>query len=117
MSFEALLDRTAVVIHRTQTGTEDRYNSPTWETSEEVAPCYLEQVQESEITVGRETQLASHLLILGPDVGLDGSDQVEIEGTVYELVGPPRFVDNPRLGFLHHIEADVREIDAREEST
>lgn len=109
MSFAALLSRTATISGRSQTGPPDEYNMPTWVATSSTASCYLEQTERREVTVGRETQLATHLVIFPSGTVLDGSDLVTIDGTTYEVLGPPWSVDQPGSG-EHHIEANLREL-------
>src|SRR6185503_19924320 len=106
-----MLDLTCSITRRSQTGTVDRYNSPTWvETTSSDIPCYIEQTKPSELTIGRETQIADHLGIFLAATELDGSDRVVRDGHTYEVIGPPWEVWNPRNAQVDHIEANLREI-------
>lgn len=110
MSLESLLTLTATITRRTQTGPTDRYNVPTWVTTTTTAPCYREQTSATEDTVGRETQEATHKVVFGPDMVIDGSDLVAIDGVTYEVIGPAQYVWNPRTARLHNVAVQVKEL-------
>lgn len=106
-----MTSQTCIITHRAQTGAEDRYNSPTWvETTTAGVPCYIQQTEPKEVTIGRETQIADHLGVFLVGTVLDGSDEVIRNGHTYEVIGPPWEVWNPRLAQVGQIEANLREI-------
>jgi hypothetical protein len=107
----SLLVRTATIVHRTQDGPPATANVPTWQEAPGLdVACYLEQTEAREITIGRETQIATHLLVVAPDVPLSGSDKVTVEGMTYEVLGPPAKVADPVLNVIDHLEANLREL-------
>lgn len=111
MSLASLLDEVCTIVHRAQTGAVDRYNSPTWvETTTSNVACYIEQTKPTEITIGRETQIADYLAAFLVGTVLDGSDRVIRGSHTFEVVGPPWEVWNPRTASVDHIEANLREI-------
>jgi hypothetical protein len=111
MSFNGLLTQTAIITSRVQTGSPDDRNLPTWNVAvTQGIRCYIEQHQVSEDTVDRETQLQTIKGYFPAGIELDGSDEVEVDGVTYEVLGPSDPVWNPRTSTFHHVEATLREV-------
>lgn len=70
--------------------------------------CELQQHQRSEPGDQGEFSDTGWLLFLLPGTALDTSDQVEVDGQVFEVVGAPWEVRNPRTQTVSHIEATLR---------
>lgn len=51
------------------------------------------------------------VVYLPPDCGASASDEVLIDGQVYELQGKPHRAWNHRLGFVHHLECRARGVE------
>lgn len=104
------LDRPCTIITRSQTGPVDRYNQPTWVETETSSTCYFEQTDAREVTLGRTTGIATHLAIHPSGTEIDDSDKVRIDGTLYEVLGPPWRVWEPGVG-ESHIETNLRVVE------
>jgi hypothetical protein len=108
MSLEHLLSRRATV-HRYGAGAADDHGNAVRVLEEDLeVACALEQIQPSEILIGRETYIATHKIALPPRTPLDGGDEITVEDATFEVVG------DPSRGFTpageHHVEALLREI-------
>lgn len=108
MTLAHLLSRTAT-IRRYGAGAADAHGNAVRTLTEEISVgCALEQIAPSEFLVGRETYIATHRIALPPATPLDGSDEIEVDGTTYEVLG------DPSRGFTpageHHVEALLREV-------
>jgi len=108
VSLATLLTRTATITSRTQSGPPDEDNVPTWVETTTTAACYLEPISSAEATLDQNTEIGDHLAVFAPEVSLDGSDSITVEGHVYEVIGPPRRFNTPRGP--HHQEIHVREV-------
>ena len=106
----SMLDRPCTIIGRSQTGPVDRYNEPTWLETSEPTVCYIEQTDTREITVGRNTGIATHLGVLPSGTVIDDSDRIEVGSTTYEVLGPPARLWEPELG-ESHVEVALREVE------
>lgn len=105
--FTDLLDRTAMITRAAQLGTKDRGGNPTWEDSAPVeVRCRIEQSDAEEITVGRTTEISTHVGFFPVGTALDASDRIAVDGVTYQLVGPPASVH--AYAGEHHIEATLR---------
>ena len=71
-------------------GAEDDYGNAT-ETWVEGATydCLLSQRRSVEFTDDRNVQLREWVVRLPHDAVVDGKDRLEVDGTTYEIVGPP----------------------------
>lgn len=116
-----LMTRTATITHvEPDEDNPDAYGNPGELTETTTALCELQQIVRTENTVDANTQTGDWALFLAPTgeddggytvpVVLEGADHVEIDGTRYELIGPPWPVRNPRTGLTTHIEARVRQV-------
>jgi len=82
-------DQTAT-ISSLSAGGRDEYGNPT-DTYTEVGiwPCRLWQATGREDNQDRDTQQGTYQLILPPDAIINGHSRVEVEGSTFEVVGPP----------------------------
>lgn len=116
MSYLGLLDKTVTII-RDELTDEDRYGNPIpGETDEVVYACHLQPAPRSvavseEDTEDRNTQSSHYLLFLPADADVKGSDRLVIDGDVFEVDGPPRRFDNPRVAAEHHLEVSLKRIE------
>jgi hypothetical protein len=109
MTLLGLLSRRAT-IYRYGGGADDAHGNPT-RTLQETAtavPCALEQIEPRELLIGRESYLATYRAAFLAGVGLDGGDELEVDGARYEVIGEPSRGHTPRGE--HHVEALLREI-------
>lgn len=105
MSLADLAQRPVTYYRWTTTGT-DPYNNPTYGhvADADTTLVWLEQTRSDEVTADEDTQLADWLLVdPNPDAGLTGRDQVDVDGTMFRVVGPPHIAYTPRGP--HHLEA------------
>lgn len=106
MSFARLRSRAVEVIPVAQTGTDEYGNPVEVESAPVLYQGYLEQTTAVEVTTDRDTQKADWLLVLPEGAVIDGTDRVQVDGQVFEVVGPPARVHTPRGE--HHVEARLR---------
>lgn len=105
------LSRTVTVEHRTE-GTLDVYGDPVTTTTSTVTVLgELQQLDRYEYTEDRNTQRADWLLLLPAGTTIDGTDRVTVDGTTFEVVGPPEPVWHPWKQRVDHVEARVRRTD------
>jgi head-tail adaptor len=108
VSLARLLART-VTIKRAGS-TTDRYGASVknWNTATTTATTgWLSQASSVEVNdLGREGQESLWTLVLPVDTDILGGDRVTIEGTTYEVDGPPNRAWTPRGE--HHVEARLK---------
>ena len=109
MSFASLLIQRCDVIHL-GAGTPDRYNNPTWgETGrEEDVHCRIDQLDPSELTVGRDTAIATHRGYFETGQAIAWYDRLEVDGETFEVTGPPNIVHDGTGP--HHTEVLLRTV-------
>lgn len=107
MALADLLSRTATITRRTADATDrDEYGDEIIDTATTTVSCELQQRQRGETADG--TVAASGWFAVFPaDTTLDAGDAVEIDGTSFEVDGPPWVVKNARTGVASHIEATL----------
>lgn len=110
MSFQGLLNQELTIVHRSQTGPEDRDGTPTWVETRTTAYGYKESVKSREYTDERDTQVEKSLLILPANVSIDKSDAIEMDGITYQIDGKPERLYNPRTHSEHHVECYLQEV-------
>jgi hypothetical protein len=71
-------------------------------------PCRIQELTGTEDNAERETITRLALGFFEPNVEMTAYDRIEVEGTVWEVVGNPRRL-NDSTG-PHHIEVDLREV-------
>lgn len=111
MPLDSLLRQSATFPRRNATGPDDAHGNPTIvdEVDDGVA-CYYEQTAPTEITIGRDTQIADGLLILPAGTEVSGDDEVVIAGTTHTIIGPPWSVFDPTTATVSHIECRTRSL-------
>ena len=72
-------------------------------------PCALEQTEPREVLFGRETYDSTHRAAFLGGTELDGSDEVVIDGTTFEVLGDPSRGHFPSSGEVV-VEAILREV-------
>jgi len=97
-----------VTLHLRTPGAEDEHGNPaTTESDLEVSGYASRQIAseqgEAGVVVGESMRL-----FLAAGTPLTGWDAVTIGGQEYEVIGDAWEVFNPRLGAVHHVEADIR---------
>lgn len=108
----AHLAKRPVTYHRHSTSGKDAYGNPqdTWTADASTTNVWLEQTQSTEVTANENTQTSDWLLVdPDPAAGLTGRDRVEVDGDMFEVVGPPHVVHTPRGP--HHVEARLAHVD------
>lgn len=107
MSFEALLTQTITLVKASsETYTTDAEGNSTGTPDTADYPGLIQQRDATEIVVGPDTLVSGHLLFLGPDVPIAGTDRVRESGREFEVIGTPNVLNTPRGP--HHIECDLR---------
>jgi hypothetical protein len=104
MSFEGLLTQTAVIHHVSNTGALDDRNHPTASETTTTAKTFLEYLSAEEDTFLRDTGRSSVRAYFLPSVVIDHTDRIEVNGEMFEVLGPPQPEVNARLGVVHHLE-------------
>lgn len=113
MSLERLLTQTFEILRYVE-GARDQLNNPTdtWTDPGTLEPAYLEQKVADEQTQDRDTRITTYLLVLEPTAVIGPRDRGrDDEGRLYEVVGDPAPIWNPRIGVVHHIEATLRRVE------
>lgn len=116
--YERMLVRTCVIRHREEDEDNvNEYGDPEIVTTEIEAPCELQQVESDEQELAGEFAESKWNLFLPADTAIDTTDQVVVDGLIYEVTGEPEasMSLNNRWGF---VEATlVRTGKVREESS
>lgn len=113
MSLERLLTQTFEILTYVE-GARDELNNPTdtWLEPGTVEPAYLEQKVADEQMQDRDTRITTYLLVLKPTATIGPRDRGrDVDGRLYEVVGDPTVVWNPRLAAVSHVEATLRRIE------
>lgn len=110
MTIAALINRPCVLLRRQDTGTIDDDGMPVTTTTEVATVCELQQVQRSEPPGLDETSSTLWAVFLPAGTQLTTADAIEVEGQVFELVGEPWAVRNPRTGAESHVEATCKRV-------
>jgi hypothetical protein len=93
--------------------TTDAYNNEVRDWSAPVGRSlnvYLEQTEETEVTVARETYESNWLMVAPASDHLKAWERVVYGDLKLEVIGPPRRYFDPELGADHHIEARLRAV-------
>jgi hypothetical protein len=102
---------TQVTVLRAGSAT-DEYNNPRpdWTApTTTVWPGRLEQRTAREVTADQATQVADWLLFLPADAQIAGSDRVQVDTTIFEVVGPPNLATSPWRP--SHLEVNLRHVE------
>jgi hypothetical protein len=113
MSLAALMNRPVTIIHRADADPEDFYGQGRTETLQEVQG-ELQQMSRTEQAAHGDFSDTLWRLWLPATVRLRTEDAVAVDGLVYEVVGDPWEVRNPREGAVSHVEATLRRAGAWE---
>lgn len=99
---------TAVIV--TAGETPDRYNNAAldWDTATRSDPfdAWVAQVGDDEVHGDRDALVSRWLLTIWGDVTVNGRNRIEIDGTTYEITGPPVPATRPG-GAVHHVECKL----------
>lgn len=107
MTLAALLNLPCTITRRTQNGAADGYGNPTETTTVTTTVCELQQQFAGEDVTDSNVQSSDFLLVLPAGTGIDGGDKVTIDGSDYEVDGPPWSARNPRTGVVSHVQCRV----------
>lgn len=117
---DRLLFQAAVLTERTQTGPDDEYGTPTWETTEFVfAPSgpnggvHIQPVSSAEIA-DRPDGRFTHRAWWKGKLPTSTAKLTVATGQTWEVVGPPREWTNPRTGDSY-VEVDLVGFEGPEE--
>jgi hypothetical protein len=112
MSLRRLLTQTCTVTPRSGGYDSDRdvFGTPVEAPGEPVEyPCMVADDEGQEALDGGVIVSFSRRVILPPEVVVDATDRIEVEGEFYEVLGPPLVAR--RHGLVHHVEARVRRVE------
>jgi len=105
-----LLRLTGTLVHLGDEDDRDEYNNIIRAETEATVACWVEQTQRSEDTVDTDQQAETYRLFLPAGTVVSGSDRLTVNGSTYELIGPPWPAVNPRTTVTSHIEATGRKV-------
>lgn len=111
MSLSQLLNRPITITRRSPSGEKDEYGNdvPDETLVETVGELQQRQTQGNDEPAGQgELSDTQWLLILPAGTAIRTGDSVTVDGEVYELVGDPWHVRNPRTRTESHVECAVR---------
>ena len=63
-----------------------------------------------EANVERNTPIGDWLGLGDPDLDWSSWDQVVYGSRVFDIIAPPRYMPNPRLGTISHVELSLQEV-------
>lgn len=107
---DRMLRTPCTIRHRGSSGV-DEYGNPTQvESGTTDTVCWLDPARSVEVTNGQQTYIQDWTLYLPAGTTIDGGDQVEVDGVLYELTGNPRRFTRPTSTVEHHVECDVRRV-------
>lgn len=94
-----MLTKTATIRRRSASATEDDHgNAVSTIVDVPDVPVRLEQTEPREVLFGRETYVSTHRAAFLGGTEIDGSDEVEIEGRTFFVIGDPSRGDFPSTG-------------------
>jgi hypothetical protein len=105
-----LLTRPVTIQRRSAGGSTDDYGNPTSTTETVSTIGELQQRVRDEPGGQGEVSRTDWLLVLPAGTPLDTSDTVTVDGRVFEVIGDPWPVRNPRTGQTSHVEATLRRV-------
>lgn len=117
MTLTALLNRPMTIVRRSVGTTTDEFgNIIAAEVAEDVYG-ELQQQQRSEPVAEGELSDTRWMVFLPAGTELGTGDAIVCDGHIYELVGDPWDVRNPRTQLQSHVEASLRRTSTAGEST
>jgi hypothetical protein len=117
MTLTALMNRPMVIVRRTAGETTDAFgNNVSAEASTPVLG-ELQQQQRTEPLAEGELSDTRWIVFLPASTDLSTGDAIVCDGHIYELVGDPWEVRNPRTQTESHVEATVRRTDTADETS
>lgn len=111
MTLTQLLTRTVTIERRGPSGVDDYGNPVQVVTSSATVLGYVEQTAADENTNDRHVASESALLVVLAGTELDAGDTVVVDGTRWQVAGPPWSVRRPGPNVEHHVEALLRRAD------
>ncbi|HTE62732.1 MAG TPA: hypothetical protein VK631_20420 [Solirubrobacteraceae bacterium] len=111
MSLAALINRACVITRRSDSGAINDYGDPVMVETTETTVCELQkQVRRASEEPDTHGELSDTLWVafFPPGTTFATADTLTVDGQVYEAVGDPWNVRNPRTASESHIEATVR---------
>lgn len=112
MTITQLLTQTVTIERRGPSGVDD-YGNPVQVVTETTDLLgYVEQLAtqsgHGEVTNDRHVANEAALLVVPAGTVFDAGDTVVIEGTRWQIYGPPRSARRPSSNVEHHVEAEIR---------
>lgn len=112
MPISELLTRSCTVIHRTASGTKDKYGNEKPAETEQATVCEVQQQQRAENPGGGEVSDTHWLGVFPPETELRTGDGVRVPGIgLLELVGDAWPVRDPEGEVMSHVEATLRMVE------
>lgn len=104
-----LLTQDATLVGRSE-GATDPYGQPsqTWADIGTVKT-FMQPTNAQERQVGSDTQIATFKAFMPPDTPIDGLDRIRVDGTTYNILGPPLPHRTPRG--VHHLQLMLEVVD------
>ena len=109
MSLRRLLSSRGTLVRRTD-GPPGDYNMPTTVETRTTVAVAVQPISGTEDTYQRTNASATARGFLGPEVAVDVTDRLIVDGATYEIVAPPARVPNHRTGRVHHIELELADL-------
>lgn len=101
--YERMLQKTCVIRHRVEDENNfNEYGDPEIDTNDVETVCELQQVETDEPDLAGEFAKSTWNLFLPVGTAIDTTDQVIIDGFIYEITGEPEAqgATNNRWGFV-----------------
>ena len=110
MNPERLMPSTAAVTYPTGVGADDGMGDPTVTTTTASFRCAIWQATRNEDTDNRATAFEEWNIAVEPagQTAMVAASSVVVDGSTFELYGPPWPARNLRTGVIEHIEATMR---------
>jgi hypothetical protein len=110
VSLARLLNQTALVINRSQTGPVDEYGTPTWTESEFVTSCHVQPISTEEMAA-RPADRVRYRAWFPADTAIGASDRIVLaSGLEAEVVGSALAWFNPRNRVESHLVVELADV-------
>lgn len=109
MNVDRLLNLPVTLTKVVRQGGEDMFGDPSEVLTSYTFRGWIAQASSDEDTVNRDMQAETFTLYVDRSAAgtIAGSDRVTVEGTTYEVAGPPWSAINPRTGTVSHVVATI----------
>lgn len=90
------------------TGEVDAFQDDVLEATQEEVACAIAPLDATEEEVNRETRINRYYALVGPEVEVDGIDEVAWAERWLEILGQPQLLS--QRGQPHHLRLELREV-------